>query len=166
MQEQLCNRDLLGLFQFFSPSVADEECAFKKLQTNAWTRGKCLPTTNKTSLISKLPECYYKALVQLAQLPRIELFIAMVTHARNIILHNRCKQRSFHNGIKIRVLEAIKGNYKIVQKSKLCRASSAAFLTPGGFQSPLGRAEPLPDSARCKVGGCPREAGPEPWCLH
>lgn len=66
--------------------------------------GKCPPTINEKSLISKLLKCYYKALVQLAQFLRIELFIAMVTHARNITLCNRCKQRSFHNGVKIRAL--------------------------------------------------------------
>jgi len=66
--------------------------------------GKCPPTINEKSLISKLLECYYKALVQLAQFLRIELFIAMVTRARNITLCNHCKQRSFHNGVKIRAL--------------------------------------------------------------
>lgn len=66
--------------------------------------GKCPLTINKKSLISKLLECYYKALVQLAQFLRIELFIAMVTRARNITLCNHCKQRSFHNGVKIRAL--------------------------------------------------------------
>lgn len=75
--------------------------------------GKCRPTINKNSLISKLLEYYYKALVQLAQFLRIELFIAMVTHAGNITLCNHCKQRSFHNSVKIRVLQEIKGNYKL-----------------------------------------------------
>lgn len=65
--------------------------------------GKC-PTINKKSLISKLLGCYYKALEQLAQFLRIELFIAMVTHARNMTLCNHCRQRSFHNGVKIRAL--------------------------------------------------------------
>lgn len=78
--------------------------------------------------------------MQLAQFLRIELFIAMVTRARNIALHNQRKQRSFHNGIKIRVLEAIKGNDKIVQKLKLCLASTVAFLTSGGKE---GRVESL-----------------------
>lgn len=75
--------------------------------------GKCPPTINKNSLISKLLEYYYKALVQLAQFLRIELFIAMVTHAGNITLCNHCKQRSFHNSVKIRALQEIKGNYKL-----------------------------------------------------
>lgn len=75
--------------------------------------GKCSPTINENSLISKLLECYYKALVQLAQFLRIELLIAMVTHAGNITLCNHCKQRSFHNSVKIRTLREIKGNYKL-----------------------------------------------------
>lgn len=75
--------------------------------------GKCPPAINKSSLISKLLEYYYKALMQLAQFLRIELFIAMVTHAGNITLCNYCKQRSFHNSVKIRALQEIKGNYKL-----------------------------------------------------
>lgn len=39
MQEELCNCDLLVwfCFVFFSPRITDKECAFKKLQANAWT---------------------------------------------------------------------------------------------------------------------------------
>lgn len=94
---------MLG-FHCFSPCVTGEEYAFKKLQAYVWTPENVLPTINEKSLISKLLECYYKALVQLARFLRIELFIAMVTHARNIILCNHCKQRSLHDDVKIRTL--------------------------------------------------------------